>query len=143
MDVQVEMDHPCLSHLQHGHGTAAQASTVLQAKAQTKSFTAEQVHHRSRFYRKAARGIGSDAGNALSLCYDGLLGSPTARFGPCICSGCRSTLIQQVANVQLPYDIRTMRKTLFTQRPYELRKVKDIWFATRHNIHNWLKNMFG
>ena len=34
-------------------------------------------------------------------------------------------------------------QTLFTQRPYELRKVKDIWFVTRHNINNWLKNMFG
>ena len=34
-------------------------------------------------------------------------------------------------------------QTLFTQRPYELRKVKDIWFPTRHIINNWLKNMFG
>ena len=68
------MDHRCLSLVQHGHGTAAQASTVLQAKAQTMSFTAEQVHYQSRFYRRAAQGIGSDAENALGLYYDGFLG---------------------------------------------------------------------
>ena len=73
-DVQVEMDHRCLSLVQHGHGTAAKANTVLQAKAQAKSFTAEQVHDRSRFYRRAAQGIGSDTENALGLYYDGILG---------------------------------------------------------------------
>ena len=74
MDVQVEMDHRCLSLVHHGNGTAAKASAVLQAKAQTKYFTAEEVHYRSRFYRRAAQGIGSDAENALGLYYDGRLG---------------------------------------------------------------------
>ena len=49
-------------------------------------------------------------------------------------------------NVQIPYGIRTMLKPCSHSdhtTPYELRKVKDIWFATRHNINNWLKNMFG
>ena len=66
MDVQVEMDHRCLSLVHHGNGTAA--------KAQTEYFTAEEVHYRSRFYRRAAQGIGSDAEDAFGLYYDGLLG---------------------------------------------------------------------
>ena len=70
-------------------------------------------------------------------------GSPMASFGLCICSGCGATLTQWTADVQIPYDIRMMLNTLFTQRPYQLRKVKDVWFATRHNINNWLKNTFG
>ena len=74
MDVQVEMAHRCLSLVHHGNGTAAKASAVFQAKAQTEYFTAEEVHYRSRFYRRAAQGIGSDAENAFGLYYDGLLG---------------------------------------------------------------------
>lgn len=46
-------------------------------------------------------------------------------------------------DVQIPYDIRAMVKTLLTQRPYEIRKVKDIWFAIKYNTNNWLKNTFG
>ena len=45
MNVQVEMDHRCLSRVHYGNGTAAKASAVLKAKAQTKYFTAEEVHY--------------------------------------------------------------------------------------------------
>ncbi|KAG6336985.1 hypothetical protein ID866_2086 [Astraeus odoratus] len=45
-------------------------------------------------------------------------------------------------DVQIPYDIRLMLKALM-QRPYDMHKAKDIWFAIKHNTNNWLKNTFG
>jgi len=70
-------------------------------------------------------------------------GSPMASFGLYTRCRCLPTLTQQIADVQIPYDIRAMVKTLLTQRPYEIRKVKDIWFAIKYNSNNWLKNTFG
>ncbi|KAL4061710.1 hypothetical protein V8B97DRAFT_2000817 [Scleroderma yunnanense] len=46
-------------------------------------------------------------------------------------------------DVQIPYDIRAMLRTFLSQRPYKMHRVRDIWFAIKHNTNNWLKNAFG
>lgn len=70
-------------------------------------------------------------------------GSPMASFGLCTRCRCLRILTQQTADVQIPYAIPAMVRTLFSQRAYKIRKIKDIWFAIKYNTNNWLKNTFG
>ncbi|KAF9239803.1 hypothetical protein BU15DRAFT_74339 [Melanogaster broomeanus] len=46
-------------------------------------------------------------------------------------------------DVEIPYDLRLMSKSLWAKPRFMPKKFTDLWYAIKHNTSNWMKNSFS